>query len=120
MNYDKLIHAYEVDTEFPDVSGIEHLDMLLTRSEIAQIEPELTPEQRRRVYKADQRLIEHAPKFYASIQRIARLEQWRSEHTPQSSYWWWYLDVIAQLEKTFNLSITPLDETPSARVLQSA
>ncbi len=114
MNYDKLIHAYEVDTEFPDVSGVELMDMLLARSGIAQIESELTSEQRVRVYKADQRLIEDAPKFYTSIQRIARLEQWRSQHSPQSSDWWWYLDVIAQLEETFHLSIAPLDEMPPA------
>lgn len=119
MDYEELIHAYEVDTEFPDVSGIELLDMLLARSDIARFESELTDEQRTRVYKADQRFIEDAPKFYASIQRIAHLEQWRSEHNPQSSDWWWYLDVIAQLEKTFTLSIRPPGEMPSTYLRES-
>jgi hypothetical protein len=76
MNYDELVREYEVDVEFPDVSGIEHLDMLLARSEIANIEHHLTDEQRQRVYKADKQLVEHAQQFYESIQRIASLAQW--------------------------------------------
>jgi hypothetical protein len=43
-DFDKLIGAYEVDVRFPDVSGMEHLDMLLTRSEIARGEHHLTAE----------------------------------------------------------------------------
>ena len=35
MNYNNLIDDYEVDVDLPEVSGIEHLDMLLTRSELA-------------------------------------------------------------------------------------
>ena len=41
-SYDELIAAYEVDVRFPDVSGIEHLDMLLTCSKIAKGERYLT------------------------------------------------------------------------------
>ena len=33
---EKLLSAYEVDVQFPDVSGFEHLDMLLTRSKIGR------------------------------------------------------------------------------------
>ncbi len=33
-----LLTAYEVDVRFPDVSGMEHLDMLLNRSELARVE----------------------------------------------------------------------------------
>ncbi len=36
MRYDKLIRAYETDVQDPEVSGMEHLDMLMTRSEIAR------------------------------------------------------------------------------------
>ena len=70
MKHNDLIHEYEVDVEFPDVSGIEHLDMFLTRSEIAAIEHELTEEQRQRLYHADQLLIEQAQQFYEAIQQI--------------------------------------------------
>ena len=48
MNYKDLIDEYEVDVDFPDASGIEHLEMLLTRNELAAIEQELTPAQRQR------------------------------------------------------------------------
>ena len=70
LNYEDVIHAYEVDVEFPDVSGVEHLDMLLTRSELAAIEQELTPAQRQRLYHADQRLIEHARHFMKPFDRL--------------------------------------------------
>jgi hypothetical protein len=36
MSYKELIAAYEADVQFPNVSGMEQLDMLMTRSEIAQ------------------------------------------------------------------------------------
>ena len=45
-NYDQLVAAYEVDVRFPDVSGMEHLEMLCTRSDIARGETHLTAEQR--------------------------------------------------------------------------
>jgi len=42
--YADLIAAYEIDVRFPDVSGLEHLDMLRVRSEIANCEADLTAE----------------------------------------------------------------------------
>lgn len=114
MNYNELIHEYEVDVEFPDVSGIEHLDMLLARSEIAEIEHTLTNEQRQRVYKADKHLIEHAQQFYDSIQRIASLDQWRHRHNAQITHWWWYLDVIAQVARSFDISLKPISQRSSS------
>jgi hypothetical protein len=46
MSYRDLITVYETDVQFPDVSGMEHLDMLMTRSEIAQNESHLSNEER--------------------------------------------------------------------------
>ena len=40
-----LLTAYEVDVRFPDVSGMEHLDMLLTRSKLATAD--ISPAHRR-------------------------------------------------------------------------
>ena len=108
MNYNDLIDEYAVDVDFPDVSGVEHLDMLLTRSELAAIEQELTPAQRQRLYQADQRLIEQAQPFYAAIRQMASLEQWRRQHNAQITQWWWYLDVIAQMAKEFHVTVTPV------------
>jgi hypothetical protein len=45
-DYDELISVHKVDVGFPDVSSMEHLEMLLTRSKIAQVETHLTDEQR--------------------------------------------------------------------------
>lgn len=120
MNYDELIHDYEVDVEFPDVSGIEHLDMLLARSEIAEIEHDLTEEQRQRVYNADKLLVEYAQQFYESIQRIASLEQWRQHHKAKVTHWWWYLDVIAQVTGTFDISIKPFSQSSLSPKLESS
>ena len=96
-NYDELIAAYEVDVRFPDVSGMEHLDMLITRSEIAKGERCLTDEQRDRLAEADQVLLRQSPRFYQAIQEIADLDTWRRDEGAPSAYWWWYLDVLAQL-----------------------
>ena len=60
MSYRELITAYETDVQFADVSGMEHLDMLMTRSEIAQNELHLSDEERERVLKADRQLLQRA------------------------------------------------------------
>lgn len=96
-DYDEMLAAYEVDVRFPDVSGIEHLDMLLTRSEIAKIERHLTPRQRARLAKADKMLLRRARQFYQAIQQIADLEAWRQDKHAPAAHWWWYLDVLAQV-----------------------
>jgi hypothetical protein len=96
-DYDELIAAYEVDVRFPDVSGMEHLDMLLTRSEIARGEAQLTSEQRTRLAEADKILLQQTQRFCQAIQSIADLETWRREQAAPPGHWWWYLDVLAQL-----------------------
>jgi hypothetical protein len=95
-DYEKLIAAYEVDVRFPDVSGMEHLDMLLTRSEIAKCK-NLTAEQRRRLAEADKTLLRQAQYFYQTIKKVADLETWRRDENVPITHWWWYLDVLAQL-----------------------
>jgi len=108
MSYRDLITAYETDVQFPDVSGMEHLDMLMTRSEIAQNELHLSNKERNRVLKADKRLLLQAKQFYKSIQNIADLASWRHDNNVSVKQWWWYLDIIAQLpERSELLSTTP-------------
>lgn len=99
MKYDNILNDYEEDVEFPDVSGMEHLDMLLTRSEIAAVEQELTETQKQRLCRADYRLLTHAQQFYDAVEKIANLDEWRSLHNVPSAHWWWYLDVISHAEK---------------------
>lgn len=88
---------YETDVRFPDVSGMEHLDMLLTRSRIAAHKGELTPEQQARLLDADQRLIHNAERFYQAIAAVADLTDWRNESGVSPEEWWWYLDVLASV-----------------------
>jgi hypothetical protein len=94
-----LLTAYEVDVRFPDVSGMEHLDMLLVRSELAKAEhgSALTVEQTRRLAEADRILAGQAGRFYQAIRRIADLESWRQQEGSPPQEWWWYLDVLAQV-----------------------
>lgn len=95
--YDELIAASEVDVRFPDVNGMEHLDMLLTRSEIAGAEGNLTTEQRLRLAEADKVLFQQAKQFYLAIQQVASLADWRRAEDAPTTHWWWYLDVLARL-----------------------
>ena len=101
MNHSELndlLTAYEVDVRFPDVSGMEHLDMLLMRSELAKVERSglLTVEQARRLAEADRILAAQAGRFYQAVRRIADMEAWRQQEGASPHEWWWYLDVLAQ------------------------
>ena len=42
MTNEERISAYEADTDFLDISGMEYIEMLYNRSEIAKIEDELS------------------------------------------------------------------------------
>jgi len=103
MKYKHLITSYETDVQYPEVSGMEHLDMLMIRSEIAKNELHLSVEEQKRVLDADQLLLKHARQFYNSIKSIADLASWRrDENVPPTQ--WWYLDVIVQLPTITYLS----------------
>ena len=99
MDYKTLLAAYEIDVQFADVSGMEHLDMLMTRSEIAKHELHLSEVERQRLLNADQLLLKQAAQFYQSIQDIADLASWRRDEGVPTTHWWWYLDVITQMQQ---------------------
>lgn len=96
MNSKNLLESYETDVQFPDVSGMEHLDMLMIRSEIAKHEAHFTGAERERLRKADGILLQNARKFYSAIQQVADIAIWRADENPPPSHWWWFLDVLAQ------------------------
>ena len=110
---EESLSAYEADIDFPDASGMEHLQMLMTRSELHRVGHLLNTEQQIRLVKADKVLLQHAHKFYQAIQSIADLARWRETEigvTPE--HWWWYLDVLAQLPAgvvTANVSALSVD-----------
>lgn len=91
-----LVQDYAVDTQNPDVSGIEHLQMLHNRSQLARIEASLTVEEKQMLAEADQRLYAHAGKFWQAITDFADLAAERRRLQPPPEHWWWYLDVLAQ------------------------
>lgn len=95
QNSEKLLFAYEAGIQDPEISGMEHLDMLLTRSALAVIMMELTDQQKIRLAKADKILATQAVQFYAAIARIANLKSWREQENAPPDHWWWYLDVLA-------------------------
>ena len=97
MNLEQLIAEYEVDVECPDVSGMEHLQMLMRRSEIARSEAHLTGAQQQRLEQVDSLLFQQATHFYEAIQQIADLASWRNNQNVPVNHWWWYLDVVSQL-----------------------
>jgi hypothetical protein len=106
-----LVKRYDVDTCYPGVSGIEHLQMLKTRSQLAEIESTLNSEERYILAKADQRLLTHSYEFWSEISRFTDLAEERQQLQPPPKHWWWYLDVLAQLPR--NPAKEPLSEPAS-------
>ena len=93
----ELLQAYVVDTQYPGVSGIEHLQMLKRRSELAALEHRLDPKKRRQLAEADARLVTHAAEFLAELSRFVDLAAERRRLDIPPSHWWWYLDVLVQM-----------------------
>ncbi len=92
-----LVKNYSVMVQFPDVSGAEHLEMLQIRDELAQVESQLSEEEKNLLADADWRLVEKAREFYEELSRFVDFTEKRKleEITPQR--WWWYLDVLTFL-----------------------
>jgi hypothetical protein len=104
---ENLLLAYETDVRFPDVSGMEHIDMLLARTEIEKHQQLLSTEQRERLAVADQQLAAGARVFYDAIRQIADLEAWREKVDPPATHWWWYLDVLAFAWPRLSTAVKP-------------
>ena len=88
---------YETDVRFPDVSGMEHLDMLITRSNIAANRDMLTSEQLNRLLVADEALYQNVERFTRAITVVGGLAEWRSARVISPEEWWWYLDVLVSI-----------------------
>lgn len=94
---EELLFAYEVDVRFPDVSGVEHLDTLMIRSELEQHKPQMNESQLRRITIADEHLFQQRLAFFQAIDRIADMVSWRKQENAPPNYWWWYLDVLVSV-----------------------
>lgn len=97
QNPEKLLVSYEAGVRHPEVSGMEHLNLLQIRSSLADLAPELTEAQHERLKKADQELLASANEFLYAIRQIADLDSWRTQEDVPPAHWWWYLDVIVNL-----------------------
>jgi hypothetical protein len=89
-----LLAAYETDVRFPDTSGMEHFDMLLSRTTLENNRQLLTAEQKDRLAAADEQMARQLDAFYAAIVAVADLGEWREAISPPATHWWWYLDVL--------------------------
>ena len=92
----ELLQSYLIDTEHLNVSGIEYLQTLRTRSQLATLESGLTPEEQRALAEADQRVASHASELAAELSRFVDMVEERQRLQPRPAEWWWYLDVLAQ------------------------
>ena len=92
----ELLQSYVIDTEHLNVSGIEFLQMLRTRSQLLKFESGLTPEEKRALVEADRRLASHAAEVVAELSRFIDLAEERRRLQPRPTEWWWYLDVLVQ------------------------
>lgn len=95
-----LLKQYVEDVRHPQVSGFELLDLLSTRSALVQGEAHLSPTERRRLEKADARLVASAPLILARLVEIASLPELRRRAKVPPSHWWWYLDSLQQTVRT--------------------
>lgn len=92
----ELLKGYIVDTQFPEVSGIEHVHMIHVRDQIVEVEPSLTAAERKLLAEADARLAGNAAAFVPELSRFIDLTVERQRRAIPPQRWWWYLDVLAQ------------------------
>lgn len=92
-----LLESYLVDVKHPNVSGIEHLQMLETRSELAKVERQLTSEERKALAEADRWLATDAAHFLAELSGFVNLAEERAQRQPEPDEWWWYLDILVRV-----------------------
>lgn len=111
---EKLLVSYKAGVRHPEVSGMEHLNLLQIRSSLADLAPELTEAQHERLMEADQELLARANEFIHAIQQIADLDSWRAQQDVPPAHWWWYLDVIV------NLPLSAISETTQESTLEAA
>jgi hypothetical protein len=108
MNPEKLaslLAAYETDVRFPDTSGIEHFDMLLSRTKLETNRELLTAEQKDRLAAPDEQMAGQLDAFYAAIVQVADLAEWREAINPPATHWWWYLDVLSHARPRLQAAI---------------
>jgi hypothetical protein len=90
-----LLERYMADTEFPEVSGAEQLEMLQLRDRLLELAAELSAEEKEFLAHADRRLIQQAPQVHLELSQFINLATQRQTKEISAERWWWYLDVLA-------------------------
>jgi hypothetical protein len=88
---------YSTAVKHPDVSGFEHLEMLMIRDKLAAKEAEFSSEELELLFTADRQLLATAQKVYQALSEITDLQFERQNRQPSPEHWWWYLDVLESL-----------------------
>jgi hypothetical protein len=101
------LQRYIIDTEFPEVSGAEHLDTLQVRDRLLQLESTLSNEEKELLTQADRRLIQHTPQVLQELSQFVDLAAQRRVKEIPVERWWWYLDVLAQMMTVLNKASNP-------------
>jgi hypothetical protein len=97
---ERLLKGYIIGVCHPGASGFEVLELLDLRSKLAELETELTGEEREKLEEADSLFLQNADRFYESLLQVADLVEMRRRAGIVPSHWWWYLDKLLQAEKT--------------------
>lgn len=95
----KLLKDYVLGVQHPEVSGFEVLELLDIRSQITELEAELTEEEKKRLEEADSVFLKNASGFYESLSQVVDLAEARQRVKASPSHWWWYLEKLVQVEK---------------------
>ncbi len=88
----ELLKLYTVGLKHPEVSGFELLDLLETRSALAQVESNLQEAERHQLEEADTLFLDLAEILYRQISTVVDLAEIRHKSRTPPSHWWWYLD----------------------------
>jgi len=77
-----------------DVSGMELLEILDIRSQLASREPIMEDHEKARLEKFDRQLLKLADYLVRRIAEVADLAEMRKRAHVLPSHWWWYLDQL--------------------------
>lgn len=96
-----LLNIYNISLDYPEVSGAEQLELLMIRDQIAELETQLSEEERQTLSAADQKLIKNAKIIEQELSQFINLANYRKQEDIPPQKWWWYLDVLSHLPTSF-------------------
>ena len=91
---DRLRASFCSGVRHPQVSGIEVLELLDTRSTLSQQEKHLSETSRKQLEESDSLFLKNAQQFYAAVAQVADVEDMRRQASVTPSHWWWYLEKL--------------------------